>query len=97
VVAMGRVLWDPSTSNLPGTYCQDDKKMENILAMRCFLVGTAPRYVFSYAKFRQRLIDIANHAHCTTEQMFPYHHSKIMMGTQIMYGNDRVFRAISTI
>jgi hypothetical protein len=85
VVAMGRVLWDPSTSNLPGTYCQDDKEMENILAMRCFLVGTAPRYVFSYAKFRERLMDIAHRAHCATEQMFPYHHPKIISETQIMH------------
>jgi hypothetical protein len=93
---MGRVLWDPSISNLPGTYCQDSKEMENILAMRCFLVGTAPRYVFNYAKFRERLADIADHAHYATEQMFPYHHSKIITETQIMHDNVREPSGVSS-
>jgi hypothetical protein len=60
IFAMAKVLWNDAASSVDGKACKGEKEKLNILAMRAYLVGCAPRYLFNFESYQLRLNDISD-------------------------------------
>jgi hypothetical protein len=84
IFAMAKVLWKDETSSINGKACKDEKEKLNILAMRAYLVGCAPHYLFDFKKYRLRLKDISDDV-------------EALLGTEAIPGLFRIAHEVQVI